>query len=211
MASTRARNSARVSSAVNADAEGASASPSGELMSLSTAVPTAFLLESDEIVVHVVGAENEHNMMNGIAVGAGYEAFGGDAKWALLQALLPGNPRLSIVFVGPDAEAHAPRAVNVKLLPKGRAKVTVRAHKCLYQDLPVLPRPHLVLAQNAGLQHGPHFKEWMGAFGYFYNQRLLVAFTMYDAGERVRSVWRIVSSSLVSAKTCPPCIRLRTG
>ena len=144
--------------------------------------------ESDEIVVHVVGAENEHNMMTGIAVGAGYEAFGGDAKWALLQALLPGNPRLSIVFVGPDAEAHAPRAVNVKLLPKGRAKVTVSAHKCLYQSLPVLPRPHLVLAQNAGLQHGPHFQEWMGAFGYFYNQRLLVAFTMYDAGERVRSI-----------------------
>ena len=54
--------------------------------------------------------------------------------------------------------------------------------------LPVLPRPHLVLAQNAGLQHGPHFQEWMGAFGYFYNQRLLVAFTMYDAGERVRSI-----------------------
>ena len=43
-------------------------SPLTALIALHAGSCTA---ESDEIVVHVVGAENEHNMMTGIAVGAG--------------------------------------------------------------------------------------------------------------------------------------------
>lgn len=49
-------------------------------------------------------------------------------------------------------------------------------------------RPHLLLCQNAGLQHGPDFKNWLPTLQDAARVSLPCAFTMFDGGEFERSL-----------------------
>ena len=98
---------------------------------------------------------------------------------------MPHNPRLHVTYVGPEVTAHDARTVK---MPRGRSSVTVSAYAVRYEDLLLVERPHLFLAQNAGLQHGPHFAEWKPTLHLLRERGLLTAVTTFDAGERVRSL-----------------------
>ena len=92
--------------------------------------------------------------MQGIVGTPGTAANGGlatDMMILLMQALLPNNPTLHLSFIGPEVEARPPR-----VLPAfhGKAEIHIPCHSVVYHELPEgLPRPHLFIAQNAGLQH----------------------------------------------------------
>jgi hypothetical protein len=51
------------------------------------------------------------------------------------------------------------------------------------------PQKHnQVLAQNAGLQHGPHLFQWVPTLRLLVRRGILCAFTMFDAGELCQSL-----------------------
>ena len=92
--------------------------------------------------------------MQGIVGTPGTEANGGlatDMMILLMQALLPNNPTLHLSFIGPEVEARPPRVLAAF---HGKAEIHIPCHSVVYHELPEgLPRPHLFIAQNAGLQH----------------------------------------------------------
>ena len=141
-------------------------------------------------VVHVVGAVNGPG---------GNESLGGDEKWRLLQALLPGNPELEVVYVGPEA---APQPARLLQDRPGRAAVRVSAHRELYEcfmqpaDKARTPRrPSLFFAQHSGLNHGPLVPQWRPCLAYVRARGIPCALSFFDAGERERSI-QLLSSAL---------------
>ena len=63
----------------------------------SLLAPTRPYTSGRPLVVHVPGALNAF---------PGNESLGGDEKWRLLQALLPGNSPVTVVYIGPPLPSH---------------------------------------------------------------------------------------------------------
>jgi len=133
------------------------------------------------LIIHVPGAANAFPST---------ESLGGDEKWRLLQALLPGNPPVTVVYVGPHVEPHPSRELKAR---QGRASCRVAAFRMPYQDYLSAPSvgeaaPALCLAQHCGLNDGPTLEEWLPALEVVRSRGAVCALTFFDPLELSKGV-----------------------
>ena len=159
---------------------------------------------TDPVNIHIVGAENDYQTVElggRVFENKGAEMYGGMSKWLLLQRLLPCDIDVNILYVGPGVTRHGKKAVRPpsELPHPRRGTVTLEARKGYYHDVVdvATERPTLVLAQNAGIQHGPHTREWLPTLRALCDDHVLFCATMYDLGEHERSI-RVLNSCNVS-------------
>ena len=148
------------------------------------------------LVIHVPGATNAF---------PGNESLGGDEKWRLLQALLPSNPPVTVVYVGPEVEPHPSRELKAR---QGRASCRVAAFRMPYQDYLSAPSageaPALCLAQNCGLNDGPTLEEWLPALEAVRSRGAVCALTFFDPLELSKSVEHLARLGFPTAINARP-------